>query len=117
VCKGREAAACAALFRSRRITLRYPAARRTERGRATRGWAVVSAGRVPCRERSAASVAPAPLLARLAPDVDRIGFERRRQPSGSAIGGAEAAGHADRAAIGRIDAVDDLVPAEMVERP
>ena len=53
------------------------------------------------------------MLARLAPDVDRIGLERRRQPARPAIGRAQATGDGDRARIVGIDAVDHLVPAEL----
>src|SRR5688572_11237512 len=44
-------------------------------------------------------------------------LERRRELAGAAVGGAEALGELDRREVVRVDAVDDVAPAEMVERP
>src|SRR4051812_24162381 len=58
-----------------------------------------------------------PLLAALAPHVYLQFLERRRQIGLAQRGRAQLAGHLLRVDVARIDAMDDLRPTQMVERP
>src|SRR5690606_35434194 len=58
-----------------------------------------------------------PLRARLAPDPARRLVERRWQAALAAVGGTQPAGHVLRGGVLGRDAVDELVPVQVSERP
>src|SRR5882724_1796698 len=69
------------------------------------------------RAVSASAAAGAPLFVRLAPDIDRLLFEWRRQSSRTTVARAQSACHALRGEIVRGNGVDGFRPAAIVERP
>src|SRR5688572_16487226 len=67
--------------------------------------------------RDDSAAAALPFRFRLAPDVDPQMLVRGGEPAWAAVDRSQTPGDGDRSDILRIDAVNDVVPAERVERP